>query len=297
MNSICHLIYIPLRDVGIDLRDDEWFQERIEVFKNYTLRSLQNQTNQNFVIWISVRPEDEFNLLVADLANYMQDHGVRYVMTFDGLMYYDDKFAPGFMNKVRNMGRIVRACWRIRSFNDFIPSVKMIFKDKNATLKERLGKSLAVLRPYFEGVDWVYMTRIDSDDMFHKEAVALIQSVDPFCGALVCGNGLIYNTTSNLLAEWQPPTNPPFHTIIFPENTWKTPNHVFFDADRHIWYYRNFHSHEDVVKIFETIQLPDYVYCVTTHNPINHISTIWDHPFRKHLVDVDLIQNYVGNNR
>ena len=72
MNSFVHLVYIPFRGVGIDLRDDTWFKDRIEIFKEYTLKSLQKQTCQNFVIWISFRKEDEDNILVKDLAEYIK---------------------------------------------------------------------------------------------------------------------------------------------------------------------------------------------------------------------------------
>lgn len=280
-----HFILIPLRDVGIDLRDDDWFKERIEIFKNYTLKSLKSQTNQNFILWITMRPQDESNPLIADLAEYLQEIGLRYIFTFNGLMYHDDKFSKGLKNRLWNFGRVIRWCWR-NSWKDLIPSVRFIFQDKNGTLVDRLEKSLHVLKPYFEETEWVYLTRIDSDDMFNKKAIEIIQCYPPFYGALVCGKGLIYNSSTGELATWNPPTNPPFHTIIFEGKQ-------FFDPNTHIEYYGNFKSHEDIPKVFFTQKLPDFIYCVTTHNPKNHISTLFNHPFRGELVNPNLINNYI----
>lgn len=55
--KIIHLVYIPFTGVGIfgGFRGQEWFAKRIEIFKQYTLKSLLNQTNKNFDCWISFR--------------------------------------------------------------------------------------------------------------------------------------------------------------------------------------------------------------------------------------------------
>jgi hypothetical protein len=288
MNNV-HLIYIPMTGVGLygGYRGDAWYKERISVFKEYTLKNLQSQTNQNFLIWMSFREQEEFNPLTAELANYMKDLGVRYVLTFDGLMYYDDKFSDGFMNKAKNIGRCVRDWVRNnRSFVDVMGGIGEIYINKNKTLESRLRHSLSVLEPICKDAPWITVTRVDSDDMFHKQAVEIIQKCDPFHGALVCKKGLIYNTETNELAEWNPPTNPPFHTIFFEHDT-------FFNSKRYLDYFKNFKSHEDIPKIFQSVVLPDYFYCVTTHNPKNHISTIWNHPFRGKLLDPDLIHDFI----
>ena len=204
-----------------------------------------------------------------------------YVFTFDGLVDHDDKFSRGLKNRVWNLGRVIRWCYR-NSWKDFIPSIRFILQDKNATLKGRLGKSLAILKTYFSGADWVIMTRIDSDDMFRQDMVQFIQCYPRLGGALICHNGFIYNSTTNEMAEWKPLTNPPFYSIIFPGS-------VFFDTDEHLKYYKDFKSHEDISKIFNPMVLPDYLYCVLTHNPKNHISTVWNHPFRGQLVNPDTL--------
>lgn len=260
-----HLIYIPFRGVGIKNGDDEWFKERIEVFKQYTLKSLLNQTNKNFILWFSFRSEDQPQIgrpiqrnweLVAEL---LRDTPIRHFATFQGLMYYDDK----------NL-------------------------EANKTLESRLKKTIGMLERYTES-DYILMTRLDSDDMFHKDAVEEIQrnfpqgmAYDeydiPKPKALVFLRGLVYNTDTQELAEWRPRTNPPFHTIIFPKET-------FFDAKKHVEYYGDWQSHEDTILVWPFAKLSDGKYCVTVR-PKGHISTNWNHNFRGKPMDKELLKDF-----
>lgn len=241
-----HLIYIPFTGVGTNMTfSEEWLKDRIEIFKNYTLKSLLNQTNLNYYIWLSFRPEEKNNPLIKEL----KDLGL--IITFDGLMYFDDK------NEKANESLKERLQLSLNSFS--------------------LGKS-----------DFIYLTRIDSDDMFHKDAVQLIQNQEykhevykdnivPF-KALTLQLGYVYNKDTNEVAEWNPLTNPPFHTIIFPRE-------VFFDAQKHIDGYEGFKSHEDIARLPHKVlwrgdNRTDRLYMVLTHNPKMHISTTWEHPFK-----------------
>jgi len=285
-NSLVHLIYVPFRGVGIDLRNDKWFYERIEIFSRFTLQSLRKQTNQNFIVWLSFREQDESNPLVGVIARRLEEAKIRYVMTFNGLMYYDDKFSDDIQSKIMNILRIVRRCWKIKNWDDFLPSLRAIKLNKNHTLQSRLSKSLAILKHYFQEADWVYVSRIDSDDMFNEDFVETVQGYAPFFGALICGKGLIYNSTTKELAEWNPTTNPPFHTIIFPSES-------FFDTELHLRCMRDFRSHEDIPKIFGTYTLPDFMYCVTTHDPKNHISTNFTHSFKGDIISNSILNKFI----
>jgi hypothetical protein len=255
-----HVIYIPFRGVGIKNGDDEWFKDRIEVFKQYTLKSLLNQTNKNFVLWLSFRPEDRGGELVSELLETFKDCGFYVICTYEGLMYWDDK----------NL-------------------------EANKTLTERVGRALQnELFAEVFGDDNVLMTRLDSDDMLHKDAVGEIQdrvlwddiyedwSYKP--QSLVFLRGLVYNTDTQELAEWRPRTNPPFHTIIFPKDT-------FFDAKKHVEFYGDWQSHEDTILVWPFTKLSDYKYCVTVR-PQGHISTNWDHHFRGKPMDKELLKDF-----
>ena len=280
--KIAHLVYIPMTGVGLygGYRGDDWYAERAKIFKNYTIKSLQNQTNKNFILLISFRPQEANHPITKELAEYMQECGLEYILTFQGLMYHDDKYSKGFFNRFMNMGRVARGCYRTGNWKDLIPSMLEVYENKNATLPQRLEIALGQFEKYFRGADYVYVTRVDSDDMFRKEAFSEILEQSPAeFEAFVRNKGFLYNKDTGRLAEWLPPTNPPFHTIVFKRN-------VFFDPKLHLLHMAGFRSHEDITRIFKTKQLSDYQYCILVDNSNQHISTIWEHPFRgKDLTD------------
>lgn len=239
MNKFQHIIYIPFTGVGKhQYKGDEWFKNRIEVFLNYTLKSLLNQSNKNFVVWLSFRKEDMYNPLVLKLADRLP-MSLNIVWTFNGLLYHDDRNA-----------------------------------EQNKTLEQRLERALKTIE-HLPMARFVLLTRLDSDDMLHKDAVQRIQDAHteyPAKQALCMNRGYIYNQEKDEVCLWHPETNPPFHTIVF---RWD----FFFDPVFHLGFYDGFKSHEDIVDIFDFMVLPDYLYCVFTHDPQMHISTSWDHRF------------------
>ena len=279
--KIVQLVYCPFTGVGIrGYSGDDWYKYRIEIFKNYTLKSLANQTEKNFILWLSFRPQEKDNPLTAVLADIIKEHGLSYVMTFDGLMYHDDRFNKGFVERLWNTARIFRKCWRDKDFSGVYKSVlDVLYNDKNDTLPQRLGNSLKELKKYFSEADWVYMTRVDSDDMFHREAFSFIHEMPPKEKTAIVGSGrgLFYNKNLDQLAVYLPTTNPPFHTIMFPAG-------VFLDPISHMEYMSGFRSHEDIPKIFDTILLPDFYYCVFTDTTKHRISTTWNHAFKGKIV-------------
>lgn len=278
---IKHFIMIPLTGVGIPgFRGNDWYRERIEIFKRTTLKSLLNQENKNFIIWITCRPEEENNPLTLELGKHLYNLNLEYIFTFNGLMYWDDKFSPDFWSRFKNVARVIRWGWRNKTLNI---SLWQVFQDKNRNLEERLGRSLRSVGDRYLTYDWVYLTRLDSDDMLHRLAVREIQEVDPHVGALVYRNGYIYNGTE--VAEYKPKTNPPFHTLLFPGD-------IFWRSDLHLNYYGDFRSHEDIPKLFRTKTLPDGRYCVGINDPKVHISTRFDHPFRGKIVSIDIMKGF-----
>lgn len=277
MNFV-HLIYVPMTGVGLygGYRGDAWYAERIEIFKNYTLKSFLNQKSRNFVLWLSFRPQEERSPLTADLANYLKSVGMPYVLTFDGLMYHDDKFGGSPWNKFRNMLRVFRGAWRNKTGRDIVPALKELFHDKNSTLLDRLAKSLFRLKRYFNEAEVILMTRIDSDDMISQNTVQNIQGAAQVGHAIVLDHGYILNTDTGEWALYNPTTNPPFYTLVFERND-------FFQPDFHLEFYKGFQSHEDIPRLFPLITIGS-AYCVTVRNPKMHISTVWNHPFRGKII-------------
>ena len=187
MRNFLHLCYIPFTGLGLKggYRGDDWFRYRIELFKNYTLKSLLNQTCRDFVIWISFRPEEKENPITKDFAAYMDKTGQPYIFTFHGLCFYDDKF-----------------------------------KDEENLLR-RLKATLPELK--LEKTQYIFETLQPSDDVYHLNAIKTIQEQQSRQGAMVHQKGLIWNKQTQRLADWQPLTCPPFYTIIYPSEVFFDP--------------------------------------------------------------------------
>jgi len=241
-SPICHLVMTPFTGLGAGagkgsrgFKGDEWFKERIKIFKENTLKSLQNQSNQFFVHWISFRPEEVKNSLTQGLFNYLCGAEWRTIFTFGGLPFWDDKFD----------------------------------RTEKKDLKKRLKDILPTFKETVGDAKYVYETILASDDMLHEDAVTEIQK-QPFVekGALVYWNGYLRDMDNDRLAEWNPPEGhlPPFYTIMYPAD-------VFLDPKKHYEYIKDMKSHEDVIKLFECKSLSDGKYMVNTHG--SNLSTTW----------------------
>ena len=276
-NKLLHIICLPVTGVGLHggYRSDSWFKHRLNIFRNYTLKSLANQSNKNFLLWLWMRPEEEKNPITKDWIKALDESRLAYIITYHGLAYRDDKFVHYTLRvKLRNLLMMLRDCFHYKQWHGFKTIWKYTWENKNETLLVRLTQALKEVKEIIGSeFDWVYLTRLDSDDMLHCEAVNLIQSQPPEVRRSLCFDaGFLYNVDTGQLAEWKPPTNPPFHTIIFP-------GYTFFDAVSHKEYYRDFKSHEDATRVFNPVKLDIGKFCVTYHG--RHISTAWESPLLK----------------
>lgn len=181
-----HLIYIPFTGLGIkEYGGDEWYQYRANLFRDYTLKSLTAQTDRNFTIWISFRPQEKENPITKQIENDIKKTGLDYIFTFDGIMMHDD-----------------RGVWH------------------NTDLEQRMEKSLNELKEHLGYADWVFKTDLGSDDMFHREAIREIKAEEPRPrGATYYLNGYILNMTTGQLAQWNRNTSCSKYTIIYPYET------------------------------------------------------------------------------
>lgn len=279
-NTLLNIVMIPVTGVGKHdgFRGDEWYEYRLGIFKEFTLRSLKNQSVGPF-LWLTFRPEERDNHRTLQLANYMRKQGFQFVFTFDGLMYPDDKY----LTKPKNILNILR------------------WGRKNKDLAQRLRNSLdtvktAIFDAGLTRPSWIAVTRIDSDDLFHKQEIEIVQ--DKLIGAIKDGKssnlalvhkkGYIYNRETNELAEWEPKTNPPFHTILFAADD-------FFDVRSYMKKMSGYESHEDIPRLFETLDMPDYMYVVTTHG--KNISTNWSHPFKGKTVEINKLNKFMDEEK
>lgn len=206
MKKRVNVLYVPFTGLGKINRGDKWLKNRIEIFKNFTLSSLIRQSNMDFVLWISWRPEDKGNKLVEELQSQLNwTKGLSVVFTYDGLCFYDDKYD----NET--------ACRR---------------------LSENLTKSLPYLKSHVEGADEVLMTIQPSDDIYMIDLIEKLKNLD-FDKVAGFTKGYIMNYNTKELAEYNPETIPPFFTIKFPVD-------VFLDPEKHFYYTGPYESHEYV---------------------------------------------------
>lgn len=190
-----HLLYTPFTGLGWHqgFRGDKWYHHRIELFKEFTLLSLLNQTNKNFIHWISFRPEEKYHQLTKELEDHLKSINYPYIFTFGGLCFWDDKY-----------------------FND--------------NLLERLKATLPELKDTVGDNDYVLKTIVPSDDMYLKDAVELIQQQDYQNNeALTFHNGYVMKASTGEVAYWNPPpvNTPPFYTLIFPKDVFLDPQKHF----------------------------------------------------------------------
>jgi hypothetical protein len=106
--------------------------------------------------------------------------------------------------------------------------------------------------------EWVYVTRIDSDDLYSSDAVDLVNSYTPSelrVEASVFQKGYVHDlNTKEWAIYWNPSS--PFHCVMFPRK-------IFLDRTE---YYRHFvGDHSKVRTSYPTQTLPDFKFCVLIH--------------------------------
>jgi len=180
-----HIFYIPFTGKGLyqGFRGQAWYDLREEIFKKYTLQSLMNQTNKEFGIWLSFRPEEKNNPTTKKILNALDKSWLNYVATFNGIMMTDDRGV-----------------------------------EHNEDLEERLSKSLPEVEKLLGGVEYIYETNLDSDDTLHKTFSEIVQKKEYQAGgALYMKKGFAYNIKDRLV-EWNNPVSNQNYTIMFPRD-------------------------------------------------------------------------------
>jgi len=208
MNKI-HFMYVPFTGLGLfgGYRGDKWLKRRIKVFNEYTLKSLTAQKKKEFIIWVSWRLEERNNPIVQEfVGNCEKIRGMRFVHTFHGLCFWDDKY------------------------NDDIALQR---------LTDALTETLPELKEYIPNdTDLVYMTIQPSDDMYMNYVVEKIQKYENV-GVIGWKNGYLMDYAKKEVAEYNCKTSPPFATHIF------TPS-IFLDPLKHQKFTGPYKSHEYV---------------------------------------------------
>lgn len=259
--KIAHLMYVPFTGLGMygGFRGNRWLRNRIQIFKQFVVPSLLEQTNQNFIIWVSWRIEERSNKQVQELEHWLKmtfnrsSDENRVVFTYSGVCFWDDKY----QGKVA-YDRLANA-----------------LHGANGPLQNVMGEA-----------EEIYMTIQPSDDCYYSRAVEQIQKVFatmPAIQAVGYQYGYITNYGTRETRNYNPSTNPPFYTVRFPSKD------IFCDPLKHMAYTaikKNTEkypmgtpipSHEYVGLALQYAVLEDRGFLVGTHS--DNISTVFNHPF------------------
>lgn len=255
MGKITHFLYCPLLGLGLygGHRGSRWLRNRIHIFKQFVLPSLLAQTSANYVLWVSVRPEDKNDPLIIGFKKYLEGmNGLSVIFTYAGVCFWDDKYPERVAHD-----RLATA------LHDSMPE-----------LLNAMGEATEIL-----------MTIQPSDDCYYKSMVEDVQNAfaqNPEIQALVFPKGYVMDYTTKKIAEWNPKTSPPFYTIKFPRG-------VFIDPFKHIEY-AGIESHEYLPTRLATGKAELRGFLVGTHG--ENISTIFDHPFRGEFVPAAVLGEF-----
>lgn len=167
---------------GNGFSGQDWYDYRANIFKDYTLKSLMNQTDKDFIIWAHFRPEEEANPTTKIIENALEESGLDYILTFNGPIIMED-----------------RATWH------------------NVDLIERAEKSLKKLEPIED--EWVVEISLDSDDMVFNRLVEIIKTKEMRTrGAFFMKRGFMYDSENKRMASWNNPFSMSVYAITYPTN-------------------------------------------------------------------------------
>lgn len=185
------LVYVPFTGLGLydGFRGNKWLQNRIAVFKRFVLENLSKQTDQDFILWISWRPEERDNKYVRELEEYIKGK-FNYVFTYSGVCFWDDKY-PDDEARLRLANALHKA----------IPD-----------LVDKLD------------CEYVDMLIQPSDDIYRLDTIENMKLELQNTQAIGHKRGYMMDYTTKNMVEYNPKTNPPFFAIRFPRDKFIDPS-------------------------------------------------------------------------
>lgn len=237
------LCYTPFTGLGLygGFRGNRWLRNRITIFRQFVIPSLLNQSNRDFIHWISWRPEERTNPYVQELERWLLlIPNYNFVFTYGGVCFWDDKFDE---------------------------------ETARTRLFQSLRQTLPVLIDHIGECEEVQMLIVPSDDLYDREAINNIKAsfiISPETQAFSYMRGYIANYNTKEILEYNPTTNPPFFCIRFPRDQ-------FIDPAKHMRYTGPYQSHEYVGEKLKMISFTGRGFLVGTHG--ENISTHFNHPF------------------
>lgn len=251
---LTHLLHIPFTGLGLynGFRGNRWLRNRIQIFKQFVVPSLEAQTSQNFIVWVAWRPQEKDNKQVKALKEHLigifgED---RVVFTYAGICFWDDKYSE---------------------------------EEAHSRLLHSVHNTMATLTNHIH-TKHVLMTIQPSDDCYINTMVEHMQRLFKKKKVQAVGytEGYMMNYQTKELKEYNPKTNPPFYTIKFTKE-------VFTDPFKHAEYtsikedcgqYKvgtPIPSHEYVGKALSLKHIHERGFLVGCHG--ENISTHFNHPY------------------
>lgn len=191
-----------------------WINARLDIFWNYTLKSLKAQTNQDFDVFVDCSKDSE-------------------ILPTTFLAQRD----PLPSNIHFNCG------W-----------------DSDFAIDE-------IAKHY----DWLYITRLDSDDLYKKTFVENLYnlSIAPTTQAIVCQDGYLYDIKTQTLKTYFD-FSPPFYTFVYPTSDYLLRKRYQLTPNL---------GHASVIHVLQYEILPGANYMVTVHT--DNTGTTSDSPLAK----------------
>lgn len=257
-----HFLYMPLTGLGLygGYRGARWLKNRLKIFWQFVYPSLLAQTNKNFVLWVSVRPEDRHNSIIKQFKTDLEWYGSKITGAHSSAMFYPPE-AP-----IQTVFTYSGVCFWDDKYPDDVAH------DRLATaIHQSLGQGLY---DFIGEADEVLMTIQPSDDCYWNGMVEETQKFfaeNPSVHVFGYKHGFVMDYINLKLADWNPTTTPPFFTIRFPKETFGNPL-------LHLKWTGPYKSHEYVKDFLPAKYLEDKrSFLVGTHG--ENISTIFNHPF------------------
>lgn len=217
------IISISFNTIGFSdsRRSEDWIRDRLEIFQNYTLKSLRHQNNQDFITFVEYDKSTE-PFIFSELKKYQP---------LPANVIFVDSATPHICREIRNY-------------------------------------------------KYLYLVRLDSDDMFCKTFISQLHAYKPKKDtlALINQEGFIYDAVNKRLGEYYD-DSPPFYTLIY-----KTEDYL--KGIR----YKLPNGHLDVIKLPHEI-LPKNNYLVTVHS--KNTTTIFNSYHTKNITDNNLKVNQI----
>jgi len=242
MKKFRHFYYIPMTGLGLygGHRGRRWLRSRIKILKQFVIPSLEAQTNQDFAVWLSARPQDKNDKDLKELVSYLEARfPERVAFTYGGLCFWDDKYDD-------------ETAWN--------------------RLAQALHLSTSQLIDYIGDVKDILMTIQPSDDMYNRRHAENFQKLfaETDYNAIGYTQGYIMNLRTKEAREYNPETNPPFFTIRIPKD-------VFLDPYKHMKWIGPYKSHEYIGDALKYLAIPERGFIVGTHG--ENVSTHFNHPY------------------